>query len=146
MTSIGLFCPYSPTVNANHDHAGKVETDTAGDDSIRGRQIQSACGVLLAIILENQRLVGSMDPQRDGYKRDERCQQPNSCNGNNSHPACHPSSVSAMKARESSTSIWSIGSDCDCSLRLPAAKGRQQKQELDMVAARATITRKWALL
>lgn len=92
-----LIFPYSPTVDANHDHARKVETDTAGDDGIRGCQVQCACGILLAIILKNQRLVGSMDPQRDGHKRDESGQQPNSCNGYNSHPACHPTAVSVMK-------------------------------------------------
>lgn len=52
-----------PTIDANHDDAGKVEADAAGDDGIGGRQVQCACGILFAIILENQRLVRSMNAQ-----------------------------------------------------------------------------------
>lgn len=89
-----------PTIDANHDDAGKVEADAAGDDGIGGRQIQCACGILFAIILENQRLVRSMNAQRDGHKRDEGGQQPDGCNCNDSDAARYPAAISAMEQKE----------------------------------------------
>lgn len=89
-----------PTIDANHDDAGKVEADAAGDDGIGGRQIQCACGILFAIILENQRLVRSMNAQRDGHKRDEGGQQPDGCNCNDSDAARYPAAISAMEHRK----------------------------------------------
>lgn len=86
-----------PTVDANHDHTGEVETDTAGHDGVGGREVQSACGILFAVVLENQRLVGPMDAQGYGHKRDERGQQPNGGNGDDSHASCHPAAVSAKR-------------------------------------------------
>lgn len=94
----GLLCLFDlPTVDANHDHAGEVETDTAGHDGVGGREVQSACWILFAIVLENQRLVGPMDAQRDGHKGDERGQQPNGGDGDDSHASCHPTAVSARE-------------------------------------------------
>jgi len=90
------FCDL-PTVDANHDHAGEVETDTARYDGVGGREVQGACGVLFAIVLENQRLVRTMDAQRDGHKRDEGGQQPNGGDGDDSHASCHPAAVSARE-------------------------------------------------
>jgi len=105
------FCDL-PTVDANHDHAGEVETDTARYDGVGGREVQGACGVLFAIVLENQRLVRTMDAQRDGHKRDEGGQQPNGGDGDDSHASCHPAAVSAREEGERGSRGQRLASIC----------------------------------
>lgn len=83
-----------PTIDANHDHAGKIETDAAGNDGVGGCKVKGTRWVLLAVVLDDERLIRSMETQRDGNEGDKSRQQPNGGYCYNCYPTCHPTTIS----------------------------------------------------
>lgn len=86
--------PHLPAIDAQHHDARYVETDATGDDRIRWGEVQRARRIHLALVLVDERVLGSMQAERNGHKGDEAGQQPNGDDRADRHATCHPTAVS----------------------------------------------------
>lgn len=90
----------SPTINTYHNYTRNIKTNTTRHDRVGWRQVECTRWKFFSVlVLENERLIGTMERERNWHEGHKTSKYPNDGDRCHSNFPCHPASISKVGLR-----------------------------------------------